>query len=92
MRLIRGKENDVVAVHRKERRASGLSQHPLAPVPVDGVPKPLGRDEGHPSREAVVARHDSHAQELVAQAAPLREDPLKIGPRLDGLLHGEPRP
>lgn len=92
MGLVRGKENDVVAVKRKGRHPGGLSQDALAPVPIDGIAKPLGRDEGHPTREAVVARHDSHAQELVVQTTPLREDPLKIGLRLDGLLHGEPRP
>lgn len=66
----RREENYVEAVPRKGARAGGLTQDPLAPVPEDGVPKPLGSDEGDPSRDALVVTSHSDSQETVVVAPP----------------------
>lgn len=85
MRLRRREENYVKTVPRKGARAGGLSEDPLAPVPEDGIPKPLSSDEGDPSRDALVAAGNSNSQERIVVAPPAREDPLKISLGLDGL-------
>ena len=85
MRLRRREENYVKTVPRKGARAGGLSEDPLAPVPEDGIPKPLSSDEGDPSRDALVAAGNSNSQERIVVAPPAREDPLKITLGFDGL-------
>lgn len=81
----RGEENHVIAVHRKVALAGCLAQHTLAPVPEDGVSKPLSCDEGDPSRDAFVEPSNTNSQERVVESLPTREDPLKFSLGFDGL-------
>lgn len=85
MRLTRREENHVTAVYRKLADARRLPEDALAPVPEDGVSKPLGCDEGDPTRLVPAARENTNSQERVVVPLPTREDLLKITPGLDGL-------
>lgn len=87
MRVFGREENHVVTVQRKPALSCRFAQHTLAPVPEDGVSKPLRRDEGDPSGAALVKLSHSNAQEGVVEPLPAREDLLEITLRLDGLLH-----
>lgn len=62
MRPVRREENYVEAVSRKAGQPRGLPEDALAPVPEDGVAKPLCRDEGDPTRAAFVETHHSNPQ------------------------------
>ena len=63
-------ENDVEAVPGEPARPRRLAQDALAPVPEDRVPQSLSSDEGDPSRDALVARRHSYAQETLVVAPP----------------------
>lgn len=85
MRALGREENHVVAFQRKPALTGGFTQHALATVPIDGVTKPLRRDEGDPWRVALVKLSQSNAQEGVVQPLPTREDLLKFTLGFDGL-------
>ena len=85
MRAVCREENHVIALNRQLAHTSGLAQHALAAVAVDGISKTLRRNEGDPSRVALVKPCHTYAQEGIIEPLPAGEDPLKFRLGFDGL-------
>lgn len=85
--LLGREENHVKAVFGQATLTRRLTQQALAPVPKDGIPQTLRRDEGDPTRIALVCLSQSYTQERIVRPLPTGEDLLKISLGLDGLLH-----